>query len=35
MNAVYEIDEGRPFWKLRPVMLLVTLVAILLVPWCW
>ena len=31
MNAVYEIDEGRPFWKLRPVMLLVTLVAILLV----
>jgi membrane protein len=31
MNTVYEIDEGRPFWKLRPVMLLVTLVAILLV----
>jgi membrane protein len=31
MNAVYEIDEGRPFWKLRPVTLLVTLVAILLV----
>ncbi len=31
MNAVYEIEEGRPFWKLRPVMLLVTLVAILLV----
>jgi membrane protein len=31
MNAVYEIDEGRPFWKLRPVMLLVTLVAILLI----
>jgi membrane protein len=31
MNAVYEIDEGRPFWKLRPVMLLVTLVAVLLV----
>ncbi len=31
MNAVYEIDEGRPFWKLRPVMLLVTMVAILLV----
>ena len=31
MNRVYEIDEGRPFWKLRPVMLLVTLVAILLV----
>jgi membrane protein len=31
MNAIYEIDEGRPFWKLRPVMLLVTLVAILLI----
>jgi membrane protein len=31
MNAIYEIDEGRPFWKLRPVTLLVTLVAILLV----
>ncbi len=31
MNTVYEIDEGRPFWKLRPIMLLVTLVAILLV----
>ncbi len=31
MNAVYEIDEGRPFWKLRPLTLVVTLVAILLV----
>jgi membrane protein len=31
MNRVYEIDEGRPFWKLRPIMLLITLVAILLV----
>jgi len=31
MNAVYEIDEGRPFWKLRPLMLVVTLVAVLLV----
>ncbi len=31
MNRVYEIDEGRPFWKLRPLTLLVTLVAILLV----
>ncbi len=30
MNRVYEIDEGRPFWKLRPVMLLITLVAVLL-----
>jgi membrane protein len=31
MNRIYEIHEGRPFWKLRPVMLLVTLVALLLV----
>ena len=28
MNRVYAIDEGRPVWKLRPVMLLVTLVAV-------
>ena len=31
MNTVYEIDEGRPFWKLRPWTILVTLVAILMV----
>jgi len=31
MNTVYEIDEGRPFWKLRPWTIVVTLVAILLV----
>jgi membrane protein len=31
LNRVYEIDEGRPFWKLRPWMLLLTMVAILLV----
>jgi membrane protein len=31
MNRVYEIGEGRPFWKLRPVMLLITLVALVLV----
>ena len=31
MNRIYEIDEGRPFWKLRPVMLLVTLVTVVLV----
>ncbi len=30
MNRVYEIEEGRPFWKLRPTMLLLTLVAVLL-----
>ena len=31
MNRIYEIDEGRPFWKLRPVQLAVTLVSILLI----
>ncbi len=31
MNTVYDIGEGRPFWKLRPLMLVITLVAILLV----
>lgn len=30
MNRMYEIDEGRPIWKLRPIMLLVTLVALVL-----
>lgn len=30
MNRIYQIDEGRPVWKLRPVMLLVTLVTVLL-----
>ena len=31
MNRVYEIEEGRPFWKLRPMMIIVTLVAVLLI----
>ena len=31
MNRIYEIEEGRPFWKLRPVQLGVTLVSILLI----
>jgi membrane protein len=30
MNRVYEIEEGRPFWKLRPLLLLVTLVTVVL-----
>ncbi len=30
MNRIYEIDEGRPFWKLRPLMLVITLGAVLL-----
>ena len=24
-NRIYEVEEGRPFWKLRPIQLLVTL----------
>jgi membrane protein len=30
-NVIYEVPEGRPFWKLRPLQLLVTLAMILLV----
>ena len=30
-NAIYEVDEGRPVWKLRPLQLLITLVCIVLV----
>jgi membrane protein len=25
-NAIYEVEEGRPFWKLRPLQILVTIV---------
>lgn len=31
MNRVYGTDEGRPVWKLRPTLLLVTIIAVLLV----
>ncbi|MHA7276693.1 YihY/virulence factor BrkB family protein [Arthrobacter sp. HLT1-21] len=31
MNRIYEVDEGRPFWKLRPAMLLITVSVLLLV----
>ena len=30
MNRIYEVDEGRPVWKLRPLMLLVTVVTLVL-----
>ncbi|MET0990380.1 MAG: YihY/virulence factor BrkB family protein [Glaciihabitans sp.] len=30
MNRIYSIEEGRPVWKLRPVTLLVTVVAVVL-----
>jgi membrane protein len=29
-NAIYEVEEGRPFYKLRPLQVLVTLVCVLL-----
>jgi membrane protein len=29
-NVIYEVEEGRPFWKLKPLQLAVTLVVILL-----
>jgi membrane protein len=29
-NAIYEVDEGRPFYKLRPLQMLVTLVCVIL-----
>ncbi|HXS43105.1 MAG TPA: YihY/virulence factor BrkB family protein [Solirubrobacteraceae bacterium] len=29
-NAIYEVEEGRPFWKLRPVQLLVTFILLVL-----
>ena len=28
-NAVYEVDEGRPFWKLRPLQIALTIGAVL------
>ena len=30
MNRIYEIQEGRPFWKLRPLMIIITLAAVIL-----
>jgi membrane protein len=31
MNRIYEIGEGRPFWKLRPLQIVITLVAVILI----
>jgi membrane protein len=28
-NSIYEIEEGRPFWKLRPLQMVVTLILVL------
>jgi len=30
-NTIYEVEEGRPFWKLKPLQLLVTFICISLV----
>src|SRR5215212_7886809 len=30
-NSIYEVREGRPFWKLKPLQLVVTLVLIIVV----
>ena len=29
LNMVYEVEEGRPFWKLRPLQVAITLVGVL------
>ena len=29
-NSIYEVEEGRPFWKLRPVQIAITLVMMVL-----
>jgi membrane protein len=31
MNAMYDVREGRPFWKLRPLQVVITLATVLLV----
>jgi membrane protein len=28
-NAIYEVEEGRPFWKLRPLQIVMTVVVVL------
>lgn len=33
-NAIYEVPEGRPFWKLRPLQLAVTTFMVLLLALC-
>ena len=33
-NAIYEVEEGRPFWKLKPIQILITTVMIVLLALC-
>jgi membrane protein len=30
MNRIYEVEEGRPFWRMRPMQLVVTVVTVVL-----
>jgi membrane protein len=30
MNTIYEVDEGRPFWRMRPMQLVVTVITVVL-----
>jgi membrane protein len=30
-NAIWEVDEGRPFWRLKPVQIVITLLLVLMV----
>src|SRR3954452_13471418 len=31
MNSIYDVREGRPFWKLRPLQIVITLATVLLI----
>jgi membrane protein len=31
MNSIYDVREGRPFWKLRPLQVVITLATVLLI----
>ena len=33
-NSIYEVEEGRPFWKLKPFQIVITAVMILLLAMC-
>ena len=30
MNRIYEVEEGRPFWRMRPMQLIVTITTLVL-----
>jgi membrane protein len=34
VNSIYEVEEGRPFWKLRPLQVAITVIVILLLAAC-